>query len=311
MGLNYRHSVKLGKNVRLNFSKSGMGISAGVKGAHVSVGPHGVRKTVGIPGTGIYYTKQSSYKKKAPAESKPTGPLLPMVPAVKKPLSPAGRVGYKIAAVLCFLVAAFFALCGIPLFPVGIALWVCAVVLILCGMGCLKKAKAASTEASGESLDLKNKISGEEAIQSVEANDTQNTTEPVADFIKRTNAQVEAKYDFLTFKVAGVTFKNGRKTRQAILRKIKFQDPPFEPPISISIKPYEYENETAYGVYANDEQIGNIPKDQIQYVKDNWERRDAATAINVYGGGMTDAGEQRNYGAEVTIRFFKEIPKEA
>lgn len=63
MGLNIRRSIKIGKHTRLNLSKSGVGISTGVKGARVSIGPRGVRKTIGIPGTGIYYTKQSSYKK--------------------------------------------------------------------------------------------------------------------------------------------------------------------------------------------------------------------------------------------------------
>lgn len=62
VGLSFRRSVRIGKHTRLNFSKSGIGISTGVKGARVSVGPHGVRKTLSIPGTGIRYTKQGSWK---------------------------------------------------------------------------------------------------------------------------------------------------------------------------------------------------------------------------------------------------------
>lgn len=69
MGLNFRRSVRLGKNVRMNLSKSGVGISAGVKGARMSVGSRGIRKTIGIPGTGLYYTKQSGYKRQQPQES--------------------------------------------------------------------------------------------------------------------------------------------------------------------------------------------------------------------------------------------------
>lgn len=65
LGLNIRRSVKIGKNTRLNISKSGVGVGTGVKGARVSVGPHGVRQTVGIPGTGIYYTKQQGRKKQS------------------------------------------------------------------------------------------------------------------------------------------------------------------------------------------------------------------------------------------------------
>lgn len=63
MGLNFRKSISIGKHSRINLSKSGIGFSTGVKGARVSVGPRGVRKTVGIPGTGVYYTKQESLNK--------------------------------------------------------------------------------------------------------------------------------------------------------------------------------------------------------------------------------------------------------
>lgn len=62
MGWNFRRSINLGGGVRLNFSKGGMGISAGVKGFRVSTGPRGTRMTASIPGTGIYYTKQLSSK---------------------------------------------------------------------------------------------------------------------------------------------------------------------------------------------------------------------------------------------------------
>lgn len=61
MGLNFRKSKKIGKGTRINFSKSGIGISTGVKGFRVGVGPKGVRKTASIPGTGIYSTKQKSW----------------------------------------------------------------------------------------------------------------------------------------------------------------------------------------------------------------------------------------------------------
>ena len=63
MGLNFRKSIKIGKNSRINLSKSGIGVSTGAKGARIGVGPRGIRKTVSIPGTGIYATKQTGYKK--------------------------------------------------------------------------------------------------------------------------------------------------------------------------------------------------------------------------------------------------------
>lgn len=58
MGLRFRKSVKICKGARLNFSKRGMGLSLGVKGARYSIGANGRRTvSVGIPGTGIYYSK--------------------------------------------------------------------------------------------------------------------------------------------------------------------------------------------------------------------------------------------------------------
>ena len=57
MGLRFSKSIKLGKGVNLNLSKSGMGMSVGTKGMRVGTGPRGTRATLGIPGTGISYSK--------------------------------------------------------------------------------------------------------------------------------------------------------------------------------------------------------------------------------------------------------------
>lgn len=60
MGLYFRKSVSLGGGLRLNFSKRGVGISGGVKGARISKGPSGTYMNLSIPGTGIYYRKKLS-----------------------------------------------------------------------------------------------------------------------------------------------------------------------------------------------------------------------------------------------------------
>lgn len=60
MGLYFRKSINLGGGFRLNFSKSGMGISGGVKGARISTGPRGTYMNLSIPGTGIGYRKKLS-----------------------------------------------------------------------------------------------------------------------------------------------------------------------------------------------------------------------------------------------------------
>lgn len=55
MGLYFRKSKSLG-SLRLNFSKSGIGVSTGVKGARLSMGPNGTYINVGR--NGIYYRKK-------------------------------------------------------------------------------------------------------------------------------------------------------------------------------------------------------------------------------------------------------------
>lgn len=56
--MRYRKSIGLGKGIRLNVGKGSLGISAGVKGAHVSVNSkRGVTTSVGAPGTGVSYSK--------------------------------------------------------------------------------------------------------------------------------------------------------------------------------------------------------------------------------------------------------------
>lgn len=55
MGWFYRRSAKFGR-FRLNFSKSGIGLSAGIKGARVSTGPRGTYLNLGT--NGFYYRQR-------------------------------------------------------------------------------------------------------------------------------------------------------------------------------------------------------------------------------------------------------------
>ena len=66
MGVRFRKSKKLGP-FRFTLSKSGIGVSAGVKGLRVTKSASGrVRTTVSIPGTGISYVQEgeAAVKKK-------------------------------------------------------------------------------------------------------------------------------------------------------------------------------------------------------------------------------------------------------
>lgn len=63
MGLRFRKSVKICKGVRVNFGKSGASLSVGTKGCRYSMHTSGRRTaSVGIPGTGLYYTQSSGGK---------------------------------------------------------------------------------------------------------------------------------------------------------------------------------------------------------------------------------------------------------
>lgn len=58
MGFRFRRSMSLGRLVRINISKKGIGASVGVPGFRVSLGADGkLRQTIGIPGTGLSHTE--------------------------------------------------------------------------------------------------------------------------------------------------------------------------------------------------------------------------------------------------------------
>ena len=60
MGFYFRKSIKIGP-FRINFSKSGISVSLGVKGASLNVGPKNTSINVGRKG--VYYKKSISNKK--------------------------------------------------------------------------------------------------------------------------------------------------------------------------------------------------------------------------------------------------------
>ena len=70
MGFRLQRSIRLGKFIRLNVSKSGVGVSAGVRGLRISKGPRGTHFSIGLPGTGLSYRKQLSSKSRK-KESQP------------------------------------------------------------------------------------------------------------------------------------------------------------------------------------------------------------------------------------------------
>ena len=115
---------------------------------------------------------------------------------------------------------------------------------------------------------------------------------------------------FVKITVAGVTYKNGRRNRQTILRQIYWKDTPYnriDPEDCIDLVPTEYEGSPAVEVWVRNkkarEQIGYIPKEEATFFYDNMYRYDGHFDFEVYGGGITSEGKRLNYGASFTARF--------
>lgn len=88
MGFRARRSIKIVPGVRLNISAKSIGVSAGVKGARISVNSSGrVTRTVGIPGTGISHVSTVSSGSSRTTQSKSQSQR-PVAPPKVKPVKP-------------------------------------------------------------------------------------------------------------------------------------------------------------------------------------------------------------------------------
>jgi hypothetical protein len=76
MGLRLWRRIKIAPGVTVNVSKRGLSTSFGPRGAKVTLGHGRVRKTVGLPGTGLFYTSTSkSVPRSAPSPVAGAGPV--------------------------------------------------------------------------------------------------------------------------------------------------------------------------------------------------------------------------------------------
>ncbi|MGO9076105.1 MAG: DUF4236 domain-containing protein [Terriglobales bacterium] len=88
MAFRFQRRLRLGKGFTLNIGKRGISsISAGVRGAHVTIGKRGTRHTVGLPGTGLSYTataslKSGSRKSRSTSIAAPTSSGAPATPSI-------------------------------------------------------------------------------------------------------------------------------------------------------------------------------------------------------------------------------------
>lgn len=117
--------------------------------------------------------------------------------------------------------------------------------------------------------------------------------------------QIGSSYTFVPIKVVGVTYKNGRRGRQTILRQIYWKDAPYtkiDIDQCIDLVWTEFEGSPAIEVWVynskSKEMIGYIPKDKVKYFVDNKDRYFNSYDFSVYGGGDV------NFGASFTCRFL-------
>ncbi len=61
MGFCFYRRLKIAPGLSVNLSRSGPSLSVGVRGAHVTAGRRGVTKTVGLPGTGMFFTSRTGF----------------------------------------------------------------------------------------------------------------------------------------------------------------------------------------------------------------------------------------------------------
>lgn len=126
MAWRVRKSVKIAPGVRLNFGKKGTSVTVGRRGAHITVGKNRVTRTVGIPGTGIYNTKTTTFGGKKSHTTRLSGQTQDVPPSALPDVKFYPKPSLKLYAFAgCFLIG------GAVGFPYGAFLWIISVVLII------------------------------------------------------------------------------------------------------------------------------------------------------------------------------------
>jgi hypothetical protein len=70
MGWRFQKRISVLPGVKLNISKGGVSVRTGVSGAGITFARRGVRGTVGLPGSGLYYTEMITKRKPSATEDR-------------------------------------------------------------------------------------------------------------------------------------------------------------------------------------------------------------------------------------------------
>lgn len=123
--------------------------------------------------------------------------------------------------------------------------------------------------------------------------------------------EINSYFTFVPIRVAGVTYKNGRRSRQTILRNIYFKDDPYsrvdkDNCIDFVATTYEGDKAVEIWIYNKNtrEQIGYVPRSESSFFYDNLSRLHSCFDFTISGGGKNAEGEQISWGAGFTARFF-------
>jgi hypothetical protein len=130
MGFRLRRRIRIARGISLNLSKSGLSTSFGGRGYHMTVGHGHIRNTVGLPGTGMYWTSVSGSGKRQTRQVS-RRPVRRAPPAAYRPAptpeqNHQAAKGCLVIIGIAIAIALTVATSGIALFPIGLGLvlWV-------------------------------------------------------------------------------------------------------------------------------------------------------------------------------------------
>lgn len=90
-------------------------------------------------------------------------------------------------------------------------------------------------------------------------------------------------YDYSKlFHIVGVTFYNGKKSRQAIIRRLGKGYKEYDD--RLSLERFEFEGEDAVGVFFGEDQIGNISRRDLPWLLEHWDEYAYISAYEVVSG---------------------------
>lgn len=110
MGLRFRKSIKILPGIKVNISKKGISsIGLGKSGASINLNKKGIRTNIGIPGTGISYSKYHPNNKPSEKELEQESSYIPIKQqSAPSPASPSKNYVLLLVGICFFLIGVIF-----------------------------------------------------------------------------------------------------------------------------------------------------------------------------------------------------------